>query len=325
MKAIVFEKVHSRGALQLREVDRPVPGAGEVLVKIHSVAVNAADYRSMRLGILPKSGIYGADVAGRVEAVGSNVAKFRVGDDVFGDLSGCGFGGLAEYAAAPESALALKPAGVSYAEAAAVSMAAVTALQGLRDCGHVQPGQQVLIYGAGGGVGNFAVQLARHFGARVTAVCSSRNAELARTLGAERVIDYAREDFAQNGRRYDLILAVNGSRPLGVFRRALAPGGSLVVVGGALAQVIQSMLFGPLLSLGSRKVRTLAAKPNARDLEFIIGLVEAGGLKAVIDRQYPLRQTAEAMAYLSQGHARGKVIIDVAADDAQDEEGVTPV
>ncbi|MRR10647.1 NAD(P)-dependent alcohol dehydrogenase [bacterium] len=204
-------------------------------------------------------------------------------------------------------------------------MAAVTALQGLRDCGHLQPGQQVLIYGAGGGVGNFAVQLARHFGARVTAVCSSRNAELARSLGAEVVIDYARENFADNGRRYDLILAVNGSRPLAVYRRALAAGGRLVVAGGTLAQVMGSMIFGPLLSLGSRKVRTLAAKPNVGDLEFIIGLVEAGQIRPVIDRHYPLRQAAEAMAYLSQGHARGKVLIDVAADDPQDEEGVTPV
>lgn len=306
MKAVVFENK----ALQLREVAKPVPGAGEVLVKVHAVAINAADYRSMKLGAIPKSRIFGSDVAGQVEAVGMDVTKFKVGDEVFGDLSGCGSGGFAEYAAAPEGALAAKPAGVTDADAAAVAMAAVTALQGLR-LGGLRAGQSVLIYGAGGGVGTFAVQLARHFGARVTAQCGPNNVDLARSLGAERVIDYTREDFAADGQRYDLILAVNGSRPLGDYRRALAPRGVLVVVGGELSQVFKTMFFGPILSLGGRKVRLLAAKPNAADLETIIGLVAGGQIKPVIDRRYPLEQTAEAVEYLARGHARGKVIVEV--------------
>jgi len=306
MKAVVYEN----NALHLREVEKPSPGVGEVLVKISAVAVNAADYRSMSLGAIPKSKIFGSDVAGRVEAVGADVTRFKVGDAVFGDLSGCGLGGFAEYVVAPESVLAAKPAGVTDADAAAVAMAAVTALQGLR-LGGLRAGQSVLIYGAGGGVGNFAVQLARHYGAQVTAQCGPANVELVRLLGAERVIDYTREDFAADGRRYDLILAVNGSQPLGTYRRALAPGGTLVTVGGELSQVFKTMFFGPILSLGGRKVRLLAAKPHAPDLETIIGLVAQGRIRPVIDRRYPLEQTAEAVAYLSRGHARGKVIIEV--------------
>ena len=306
MKAVVFENK----ALQLREVEKPTPGSGEVLVKIRAVALNAADYRSMSLGAIPKGRIFGADVAGQVEAVGPDVTRFKVGDAVFGDLSGCGFGGLAEYAAAPEHLLAAKPAGVADADASAAAMAAVTALQGLR-LGNLKAGQNVLIYGAGGGVGNFAVQLARHLGARATAVCGPANVELMRSLGAERVIDYTREDFAADGQRYDLILAVNGSRPLGDYRRALNPRGVLVTVGGELSQVFKTMLFGPLLSLGGRKARLLAAKPNVPDLEFIAGLVAQGRIRPVIDRRYPLEQTAEAVAYLARGHARGKVIVEV--------------
>lgn len=306
MKAVVFENK----TLQLREVAKPTPGAGEMLVKISAVAVNAADYRSMRMGIVPKGKIYGADVAGQVEAVGPDVTRFKVGDAVFGDLSGCGFGGFAEYVVAPESVLAAKPAGVTDADAAAVAMAAVTALQGLR-LGGLRAGQSVLIYGAGGGVGTFAVQLARHFGAQVTAQCSPNNVELARSLGAERVIDYTREDFATDGLHYDLILAVNGGRPLGDYRRALNPGGVLVTVGGELSQVFTTMFFGPLLSLGGRKVRLLAAKSSVPDLETIIGLVAGGQIRPVIERRYPLEQIAEAVAYLSRGHARGKVIIEV--------------
>lgn len=306
MKAVVYENK----ALHLREVEKPSPGAGEVLVKISAVAVNAADYRSMKLGAIPKSKIFGSDVAGRVEALGPDASKFKVGDAVFGDLSGCGLGGFAEYAVAPESVLAAKPAGVTDADAAAVAMAAVTALQGLR-LGGLRAGQSVLIYGAGGGVGNFAVQLARHYGAQVTAQCGPANVELVRLLGAERVIDYTREDFAAAGQRYDLILAVNGSRPLGDYRRALAPGGTLVTVGGELSQVFKTMFFGPILSLGGRKVRLLAAKPHAPDLETVIALIAGGQIRPVIDRRYPLEQTAEAVEYLRRGHARGKVIIEV--------------
>ena len=272
MKAVVFEKSNSPEVLVYREVEKPVPNDAEVLIKIHAVSINAADYRSMHLGIIPKRKIYGADIAGTVEAAGKNIQKLKVGDEVFGDISGCGFGGFAEYVAVPENVLALKPASVSFEDAAATPMAAITALQGLRDQGNIQPGQKVLIYGAGGGVGTFAVQLAKHFGADVTAVCSAKNVDLIRSLGADHVIDYAEEDVFRRGEHFDLILAVNGNRPLSVYKRALAPRGIFVMVGGALSQVIPSLLFGAFLSIGSKKMRFLAAKPNPADLEFIIQL-----------------------------------------------------
>lgn len=310
MKAVLYDK-RAPGSLSLREVARPVPGADQVLVKLVCTAINAADYRSMSMGILPRSKIFGADVAGVVEAAGGRARQFKVGDAVFGDLSGVGFGGFAEYAAAPETVFARIPAGVPFDQAAAVPMASLTALQGLRDQGEIRPGKSVLIYGAGGGVGTFAVQLARHFGADVTAVCGAANAELVRSLGAGCVIDYAREDVARSGRTFDLVLAVNGSQPLRTYQRLLAPGGIFVMVGGALSQVLQSMVFGPLMSLGSRKMRFLAARLSQPDLEFVIRLVQEGRIRPVIDRIYPLTQTADAMNYLRQGHARGKVVIAI--------------
>jgi 2-desacetyl-2-hydroxyethyl bacteriochlorophyllide A dehydrogenase len=311
MKAVVYEKSSAPNILIVCDVEKPIPNDNEVLIKIVAVSINAADYRSMRMGIIPKRKIFGADIAGRVEAAGKKAEKFKVGDEVFGDLSGCGFGGFAEYVVAPESALALKPARVSFEDAAALPMAAVTALQALRDQGNIQPGQRVLICGAGGGVGTFAVQLAKYFGTEVTAVCSANNAELACSLGADYVIDYTKEDFAENGKHYDLVLAVNGNRPLSAYQRKLAPKGIYVLVGGALSQVVKTMVFGAFMSLGGKKMRFLAAKPDPKDLEFIIKLVEEGWVKPVIDRRYPLHQIAEAMRYLSQGHARGKVIISV--------------
>jgi NADPH:quinone reductase-like Zn-dependent oxidoreductase len=310
MKAIIYDKRQSP-TLTMREVARPVPGPGQVLVRLHNTALNAADYRSMAMGIIPRSKIFGADVAGVVEAVGSGVGQFEVGSPVFGDLSGVGFGGLAEYAAAPETAFALKPDGVSFVQAAAVPMAALTALQGLRERGEIQPGKKVLIYGAGGGVGTFAVQLARHFGAQVTAVGGPGSVEVVRSLGPDRVIDYTKEDITHSGLRFDLVLIVNGSRPLGEYKSLLAPRGICVVVGGALSQVLKTMLFGPFLSIGDRKIRLLAAKPNSEDLRFVIGLVEEGKLTPLIDRVYPLEQAAEAVAYLRQGHARGKVVLSI--------------
>jgi len=311
MKAVVYDKRGSGDRLSLRELEKPAPVDGEVLVKIVRTAINAADYRSMKLGIIPKSRIFGADVAGMVEAVGSNSGKFKPGDKVFGDLSGAGFGGFAEYVAAPEKVFAQKPGNVSFEQAAAVPMAALTALQALRDKGEIQPGNKVLIVGAGGGVGTFAVQLARYFGADVSAVCSANNAELARSLGADQVLDYTKEDFTKSGKKYDLVLAVNGGHALIDYKRMLTSNGICVVVGGALSQVIKTMAFGTLLSIGLRKVRLLAAKPSTQDLEFVIKLVEAGKVKPVIDRVYPLPQTAEAMRYASQGHARGKVLVAV--------------
>jgi len=311
MKAVVYDKSSAPNVFSFREVEKPTPHDGEVLVKIYAASINAADYRSMRLGIIPKRKIFGADIAGRIEAIGVNVAKFKVGDEVFGDLSGCGFGGFAEYAAAPETALALKPASVSHEAAAAVPMAALTALQALRNKGNIRPGQKVLIFGAGGGVGTFAVQLAKYFGADVSAVCSPKNVDLVRSIGAAHVIDYTKKDILASSNRYDLILAVNGSNPIRNYKRALAPGGILVVIGGALSQVVKSMLFGGILSIGGKKMQTLAAKQDTKDLELIIRLVQEGKMTPIIDRRYPLQQTAEAMQYISQGHARGKVIINV--------------
>ncbi len=313
MKAVVYEKNGSSHALQLREVDQPLPQDNEVLIKVHAVSINAADYRSMRYGIIPKSKIFGADIAGQVVEIGKGCTKFKVGDEVFGDLSSSLFGGFAEYAAAPEKLLAIKPPSVTFEEAAAVPMAALTALQALRDKGNIRPGQKVLICGAGGGVGTFAVQLAKYFGAEVTAVCGPRNVDLVRSLGADHVLDYTLEDFTRSAQSYHRILGVNGSHPLGAYRRLLTPGGVFVMVGGGLSQIFQTIVFGRFYSLGSKKIVFLAAKSDVKDLDFIIRLVEAGQIKPVIDRRYPLEQTTEAMQYTSQGHARGKVIVNICA------------
>ncbi len=311
MKAIVYDKRSPGDFLSLRQVAKPTPGEGQVLVRLVNTSINAADYRSMSMGIIPRNKIFGADVAGVVEAVGENVRRLKVGNAVFGDLSGTGFGGFAEYVAAPEEVFALKPASVTFEQAAVVPMASLTALQALRDKGDIQPGKKVLIYGAGGGVGTFAVQLAKYFGAEVTAVCSAANVPLARSLGADCVIDYAQEDITQSGKKFDLVLGVNGSQPMRAYRGLLAPKGIFVLVGGALSQVLKTMILGPLMSLGNKKMRFLAAKIRPKDLEFVIRLVEEGKIKAVIDRVYPLDQTAEAVNYLRQGHARGKVGLSI--------------
>jgi NADPH:quinone reductase-like Zn-dependent oxidoreductase len=310
MKAIVFEKKLPE-QLVYREIEKPVPNVDEVLVKIVAVSINAADYRSMGLGSIPKRKIFGADIAGRVETVGNNIQKFKVGDEVFGDLSSYGFGGFADYVTAPENLLALKPAGVSFTDAAAVPMAALTALQGLRNLGKIKPGQKVLIHGAGGGVGTFAVQLAKYFGAEVTAVCGPKTVDLIRSLGADNIIDYSKEDFSTSGLLYDLVLVINGNNSLSTYRRVMAPKGNLVMVGGGLSQIFNIMLFGWLFSLGKKKMRLLAAKASANDLEFIIQLVEEGKIKPIIDKTFPLDKTAEAVQYIRQGHARGKIVINV--------------
>ncbi|MBU1633250.1 NAD(P)-dependent alcohol dehydrogenase, partial [bacterium] len=294
-----------------RNVEKPRPNDNEVLIKILAVSANAADYRSMRMGIIPKRRIFGADIAGRVESVGENIRQFKPGDEVIGDLSDCGFGGFAEYAVAPEKALIPKPTKILFEEAAALPMAGITALQALRDKGNIQKGQKVLIVGSGGGVGTFAVQLAKYFGAVVTAVCSTKNVEQTSSLGADYVIDYTKEDFTKSNRSYDLILAVNGNRSLSAYKRILNPNGKYVMVGGALVQIFKSILFGWLMSFGSKKMRSLAAKSNQKDLEFIVKLVEDGKIKPVIERRYPLDKAADAMRYLGEGHARGKVVINV--------------
>lgn len=311
MKAVVYEKNHPAGPLVYREVEKPTPGADEVLVKVHASSVNAADYRSLQMGIIPKSGILGVEIAGQVEAVGDKVSRFNPGDPVFGDISASGSGGFAEYVVTRERFLTLKPAEVPAELAAAVSMAGVTALQGLRDSGKISAGQKVLICGAGGGVGNFAVQLANHFGAEVTATCGAANVDLVRSLGADRVLNYAKSDFASEKARYDLILVVNGGRPLGDYRKVLAPGGRCVVAGGPLSQVIKAMIVAPFTTLGGRKICVLAGKPNAEDQAWLIDLVKQGKLQVIIDQRYTLQDVAAAMRYLGQGHARGKVVIQI--------------
>jgi NADPH:quinone reductase-like Zn-dependent oxidoreductase len=322
MKAIVYTKYGAPDVLELKEVEKPTPRDDEVLVKLHAVSANAADLHLLRgdpfllrlvSGLLkPKNTILGADIAGRVEAVGKNVKEFQPGDEVFGDISACGWGGFAEYVCARENALVLKPACLTFEQAAAVPMAAVTALQGLRAKGQIQPGQKVLINGASGGVGTFAVQIAKSFGAEVTAVCSTRNVAMARSLGADHVIDYTQEDFTQNGQRYDLILAVNGYQSISDYQRALSPAGKYVMSGGSGAQMSQAMLLGPWISMtGSKKMGNLLAKPNQKDLVFVKELLEAGKVVPVIDRRYTLSEVPEAIRYLEEGHAKGKVVITV--------------
>ncbi|MGH2495466.1 MAG: NAD(P)-dependent alcohol dehydrogenase [Ktedonobacteraceae bacterium] len=323
MKAIVYTHYGSPDVLQLKEVAKPTPRDHEVLVKVYAASTAAGDLhllrakpflmRLMGYGLLkPKNTILGAAIAGRIEAIGGNVKQFQPGDDVFGDLSACGFGAFAEYVSVPENALVLKPASVSFEQAAAVPVSAVTALQGLRDRGHIQAGQKVLIYGASGGVGMFAVQIAKAFGAEVTAVCSTRNVDAARSLGADHVIDYTREDFTQNGQHYDLIVAANGNRSISEYKRALRPNGTYVMTGGSDKQMFQAMLLGPWLSrTGTKKMGNLMAKPNTRDLGFVKELLEAGKVIPVIERCYPLGETAEALRYLEAGHAQGKVVITV--------------
>jgi len=247
-----------------------------------------------------------------VEAVGANVTYFKPGDEVFGDISGCGWGGFAEYVCARENALVFKPSNISFEEAAAVPMAAVTALQGLRGKGQIQPGQKVLINGASGGVGTFAVQIAKSFGAEVTAVCSTRNLDIVRSIGADHVIDYTREDFSQNGMQYDLIFAANGNRSISDYKRALGPRGVYVMSGGTASQMYEAMLQGPWISMtGSKKMGNSLAKPNSTDLAFVGELLAAGKVVPVIDRRYPLTDVADALRYLEAGHAQGKVVITV--------------
>ncbi len=324
MKAIVYTKYGPPDVLEFKEVEKPAPKAHEVLVKIHAASLNAYDWRLMRadpflvrisgMGLLhPKKNILGVDIAGQVEAVGSNVQQFRPGDEVYGDLSVCGNGGFAEYVCAIESAVVLKPTNLTFAQAAAVPMGAITALQGLRDQGRVQPGQKVLVHGASGGVGTFAVQIAKVLGAEVTGVCSTGKVEMVRGLGADHVIDYTQEDFTKNGQLYDVILAVNGYRSMGEYQRALSPKGTYVMVGGSGAQLFQAVVLGPVYSMfGGKKMGALTTISNQKDLGFLKELLEAGKIVPVIDRCYPLRELPDAMRYLEEGHARGKIVISVA-------------
>jgi len=323
MKAIVYEKYGPPEVLQLKEVDKPSPKDNEVLVKVHAASLNAYDWHLLRAdpflvrimggGFLkPKNKIPGVDIAGRVEAIGRNVKQFQPGDEVYGDLSDSGAGGFAEHVCAGENYLALKPAGMTFEEAAAVPMAAVTALRGLRDNGQIKPGQKVLINGASGGVGTFAVQIAKSFGAEVTCVCSTRNLELVKSLGADKVIDYTKEDFTKNGQRYDLILGINGYHSILEYKRALNPKGIYGMVGGSKAQIYQAVFLSALVSMiGSKKMGMVLGKSNQKDLIFLNELLKAGKVVPAIDRVYPLSEVAEAIRYLEKGHAKGKVVITV--------------
>lgn len=325
MKAIVYAKYGSPDVLQLKEVEQPVPNEDEVLVKVYATSINAADWHlltadiflvRLNAGLLkPKRAILGSDVAGRVEAVGRNVTQFQPGDAVSGNVFAQRSGCFAEYVTAPESALALKPANLSFEQAAAVPLAAITALQGLRDRGHVQSGQKVLINGASGGVGTFAVQIAKYFGTEVTAVCSTRNMDTARTHGADHVIDYTKEDFTQNGQHYDLIAAVNGYHPISAYRRALTPKGTYVMVGGTTAQIFQALLLGSAMSRRQgRQLGALTLKPNPKDLPLLKELLETGKVVPVIDKRYPLSEVPDALRDFGTGHTRGKIVITVARD-----------
>ncbi len=319
MKAIVYQKYGSPDVLKLEEVQKPIPKDDEVLIKVHAASVNSWDWDLLRgtpflnrLGGLlkPKYKILGADIAGRIEAVGRNVKQFQPGDEVFGDISRCGWGGFAEHVCAHEDALALKPASMTFEEAAAVPQAAVLALQGLRDKGQIKSGQKVLINGAGGGVGTFAVQIARSFGAEVTGVDSTRKLDMLRSIGADHVVDYTQEDFTRNGQRYDLILDVVGNRSVFDYRRALNPKGIYVMVGGSMALMFQIMFLGPWISMtASKKMGILIHKQNKEDLNSMKELFEAGKVVPVIDRRYTLNEVPEAFRYFGEGHHQGKVVI----------------
>lgn len=322
MQAITYTQYGSPAVLKLQEVEQPTPNAGEVLVKIHAASVNALDWHLLTADIFlvrfgeglfkPKRSRLGADLAGRVAAVGSGVTQFQPGDAVYGDIQPFGSGAFAEYAVMPARALAPKPASLTFAEAAALPVAGLTALQGLRDVGKIQAGQRVLINGASGGVGTFAVQIAKAYGADVTAVCSTRNVEQARALGADQVIDYTQTDFTRSGQQYDLIFAANGYHPLSAYKRALAPGGVYVMAGGKTKQIFDVMLWGWWHSRGGdKKLTNVMAHASTADLLVLNEWAAAGKLKPVIDRRYPLSQTADALRYLGEGHARGKIVIDV--------------
>lgn len=324
MKAIVYTQYGSPDVLQFKDVEKPTPKANEVLVKIYAAATNALDWHFMRAepflarlenGLTkPKNTKLGADFAGRVEAVGNGVTQFKSGDEVVGNNFGRGLGAFAEYITMSEDVLALKPSRVSFEDAAAVPTSALTALQGLRDKGQIQPRQKVLINGASGGVGSFAVQIAKAFGAEITAVCSTRNLDMVRSIGADHVIDYTQEDFTNNGQQYDLIYCAVGNRSVSDYQRALKPQGVCVIAGiTSLRLMFQHMILGPRRSKvdGQRIGTAGTVEPNQKDLAFMMKLLENGRVVPVIDRCYPLSETAEAIRYLETGRARGKVIIGV--------------
>jgi NADPH:quinone reductase-like Zn-dependent oxidoreductase len=320
MKAIIYTKYGPPEVLELKEVDKPTPKDKEALVKVHAASVNAIDplmvrgkpfYLRLTSGGFrkPKHNhtILGDDIAGRVEAVGRDIKKFQPGDEVFGISD---WGGFAEYRCVPEDSLVLKPANISFEEAAAVPIAATSALLGLRDKRQIQSGQKVLILGASGGVGTFAVQIAKYFGAEVTGVCSTSKLDLVSSIGADHVIDYTQEDFTKSGETYDFILGIAAYRSIFDYKRALSPEGIYVCIGGSGVRFFQAMLLGPLISLfRSKKLGSMLPIPKQKDLIFLKELLETGKIVPVIDKRYPLSETAEAIRYFGEGHARGKIVI----------------
>jgi NADPH:quinone reductase-like Zn-dependent oxidoreductase len=321
MKAMVYDKYGSTNVLNLAELEMPVVKQNEVLVKIHAVSVNSWDWDLLRgqpflarLGGLfkPKYKILGADIAGTVEAVGKEVNHLSVGDEVFGDISWCGWGGFAEYVSVKAEALTLKPASMTFEEAAAFPQAGVLALQGLRDKGLVHEAKNVLINGAGGGVGTFALQMAKLHGAEVTCVDSRGKLDALKSIGADHVIDYKEEDFTKNGQHYDLILDVVGNRSIFDYKRVLNPKGRYVMIGGSMSLILQILLLGPRINKSEEKNMTvLVHKPNKEDQNYLSELFVAGKLVPVIDRRYSLSQVGEAICYLGEGHAMGKVVVCV--------------
>lgn len=324
MKAIVCTKYGSPDVLKLKEVTKPAPRDDEVLIKIHAASINARDWRLMRAnpffirlipgGLLrPKNKILGGDVSGRVEAIGRNIKQFVPGDEVFGYLPAkTGQGTFAEYVCAPENAITQKPVNLTFEQAAAVPIAAITVLQSLRDYGNLQPGQRVLINGASGGVGTFAVQIAKAFGAEVTAVCSTRNLEMVRSLGADHVIDYKVEDFTKKGQQYDLILAVNGYHPISDYLNRLKPEGTYIVAGGSMAQLFQAALNKRRKSTGGgQKICITSVVQRQQDLNFLKEYLESGKIMPIIDAYYPLSKTSDALWYFEKEHTKGKVVITV--------------
>ncbi|WNG34923.1 NAD(P)-dependent alcohol dehydrogenase [Archangium violaceum] len=324
MKAIVQDTYGSSEVLHLRDIDKPVVGEGQVLLRVHATSLHMGDWHLMtgmpyllRLGFGlrgPKTSVRGMDVAGRVEAVGKGVTRFQPGDEVFGTCDGA----LAEYACAREDRLLHKPSNLTFEQAAAVPTSAATALQALRDQGQVRPGQKVLIIGAAGGVGLFAVQLAKAFGAHVTGVCSTTKVELVRSVGADDVIDYTRQDFVELAQRYDLILDTAGNREVSRLRRVLTPKGTLVIVGGegggrwfgGIDRQLRAAMLSPFVS---HRLRMFAAVTRKEDLEVLKELIEAGKVMAIIDRTFPLSEGRGAMRYLEEGRARGKIVVTSAA------------
>jgi NADPH:quinone reductase-like Zn-dependent oxidoreductase len=327
MRAITCKKYGSADVLELRDVAKPGVEGDSVLVRVRAASANPYDWHFMRgvpyiarlmaTGVRkPKQTVPGTDVAGEVESVGDAVTRFRPGDQVFGQV---GRGSFAEYVSAPERLLALKPTNLSFEQAATVPLAGVTALQGLRDAGGIRTGQKVMIVGASGGVGTFAIQLAKWYGAEVTGVCSTSNLELVRSIGADHVVDYTREDYTRSGRRYDLIFQLGGTRSPGSLRRVLTPKGTLVLssgdspgrVIGPIGRIIKALILSPFVS---QKMTALVAKASIDDLQILKTMIESGSVTPVIDRTYSLSDTAEAIRYVETGHARGKVVVAVDTD-----------